>query len=66
MSATFQNSAMVLSIGVFFTLMVVGLAASLPATMQPRARRAGRARGGRAPRRRTCRRSALLFASFLG
>ena len=33
MSATFQNSAMVLSIGVFFTLMVVGLAASLPATL---------------------------------
>jgi hypothetical protein len=33
MSATFQNSAMVLSIGVFFTLMVVGLAASLPETL---------------------------------
>jgi hypothetical protein len=33
MSATFQNSAMVLSMGVFFTLMVVGLAASLPATL---------------------------------
>jgi MFS family permease len=33
MSATFQNSAMVLSIGVFFTLMVVGLASSLPATL---------------------------------
>ena len=33
MSTTFQNSAMVLSIGVFFTLMVVGLAASLPATL---------------------------------
>ena len=30
MSATFQNSAMVLSIGIFFTLMVVGLAATLP------------------------------------
>jgi MFS family permease len=30
MSATFQNSAMVLSIGVFFSLMVLGLAASLP------------------------------------
>jgi MFS family permease len=33
MSATFQNSAMVLSIGVFFTLMVIGLAASLPETL---------------------------------
>jgi MFS family permease len=30
MSTTFQNSAMVLSIGVFFTLMVLGLAAGLP------------------------------------
>ena len=50
MSATFQNSAMVLSIGVFFTLMVVGLAASLPATLEPRAHRAGRSRSGRAPR----------------
>jgi len=33
MSTTFQNSAMVLSIGVFFTLMVIGLAASLPETL---------------------------------
>jgi MFS family permease len=30
MSTTFQNSAMVLSIGVFFSLMIVGLAGSLP------------------------------------
>ncbi len=30
MNATFQNSAQVLSIGIFFTLMIVGLAASLP------------------------------------
>ncbi len=33
MSATFQNSAMVLSIGVFFTLIILGLAASLPAAL---------------------------------
>jgi MFS family permease len=33
MSATFQNSAMVLSIGVFFTLIVLGLASSLPAAL---------------------------------
>jgi MFS family permease len=33
MSATFQNSAMVLSIGIFFTLMILGLASSLPATL---------------------------------
>ena len=34
MSTTFQNTSMVLSIGIFFSLMIVGLAASLPATMQ--------------------------------
>jgi MFS family permease len=34
MSTTFQNSSMVLSIGIFFSLMIVGLAGSLPATMQ--------------------------------
>ncbi|MGH2856901.1 MAG: MFS transporter [Solirubrobacteraceae bacterium] len=33
MNQTFQNSAQVLSIGVFFTLMILGLAASLPHTM---------------------------------
>jgi MFS family permease len=33
MIATFQNSAFVLSIGIFFTLMVTGLASKLPAAM---------------------------------
>jgi MFS family permease len=33
MSLTFQNSATVLSIGVFFTLMIVGLASTLPASL---------------------------------
>jgi MFS family permease len=33
MNQTFQNSAQVLSIGIFFTLMVIGLAATLPQTM---------------------------------
>jgi MFS family permease len=33
MNQTFQNSAQVLSIGVFFTLMVIGLSATLPQTM---------------------------------
>ena len=32
-STTFQNSAMVLSIGVFFSLMIAGLASSLPAAL---------------------------------
>jgi MFS family permease len=33
MNQTFQNSAQVLSIGIFFTLMIVGLAASLPTSL---------------------------------
>ncbi len=33
MNSTFQNSAQVLSIGIFFTLMIVGLSASLPAAL---------------------------------
>ena len=33
MSATFQNSAMVLSIGIFFTLIILGLAGSLPGAL---------------------------------
>ena len=34
MRATFQNSGMVLSIGLFFSLMIAGLASSLPASME--------------------------------
>jgi len=33
MNQTFQNSAQVLSVGVFFTLMILGLASTLPDTM---------------------------------
>jgi hypothetical protein len=33
MNQTFQNSAQVLSIGVFFTLMILGLASNLPAAL---------------------------------
>ena len=33
MSTVFSNSAMVLSIGIFFSLMITGLAASLPGTL---------------------------------
>ncbi len=33
MNQTFQNSAQVLSVGIFFTLMILGLASSLPATL---------------------------------
>jgi hypothetical protein len=34
MRATFMNSGMVLSIGLFFSLMIAGLASSLPGTME--------------------------------
>jgi hypothetical protein len=34
MLATFMNSASVLSIGVFFTLMIIGLSSALPQTLQ--------------------------------
>ena len=34
MNQTFQNSAQVLSIGIFFTLMIIGLSASLPEAMR--------------------------------
>jgi MFS family permease len=34
MATTFQNSAMVLSIGIFFSLMIIGLAAHLPTALQ--------------------------------
>jgi MFS family permease len=47
MSATFQNSAMVLSIGIFFTLIILGLASSLPVTLTH-----GLVAQGRAPTRR--------------
>jgi MFS family permease len=33
MNQTFQNSAQVLSIGIFFTLMIIGLSSTLPQTM---------------------------------
>jgi MFS family permease len=33
MSATFQNSSMVLSIGIFFSLIILGLASTLPAAL---------------------------------
>src|SRR5215510_4273682 len=34
MNQTFQNSAQVISIGIFFMLMIVGLASSLPSSLQ--------------------------------
>jgi MFS family permease len=39
MSTTFQNTSMVLSIGIFFSLMIIGLAGSLPETPSLASRR---------------------------
>ena len=57
MAATFQNSAMVLSIGIFFSLMIIGLAASLPATLHTGSSRRACPQPTRTASR-TCRRSA--------
>jgi MFS family permease len=65
MRATFQNTGMVLSIGVFFSLMILGLSSSLPASMS-----SGLRANGVAPA--TAERIAhlppvgSLFAAFLG
>jgi hypothetical protein len=65
MNQTFQNSAQVFSIGIFFTLMIVGLASTLPTTLS-----AGLEAHGVAPA--TAHHVAdlppisVLFAAFLG
>jgi MFS family permease len=65
MNQTFQNSAQVLSIGIFFTLMIVGLSSTLPHTLSAglQAHGVGAAeatRIGNVPP------VSVLFASFLG
>ncbi|HEY2333487.1 MAG TPA: MFS transporter [Solirubrobacterales bacterium] len=65
MNQTFQNSAQVLSVGIFFTLLIVGLASSLPAAashgLQAHGLSAATAhRVGQAPP------ISILFAAFLG
>jgi hypothetical protein len=65
MNQTFQNSAQVLSIGIFFTLMIIGLAATLPETMS-----AGLQAHGVPPATAhhvaTLPPISILFAAFLG
>ncbi|HEX8752082.1 MAG TPA: MFS transporter [Solirubrobacterales bacterium] len=65
MNQTFQNSAQVISIGIFFTLMIVGLASTLPATLSGGLEAHGvpahlAHRVGEAPP------ISVLFAAFLG
>jgi hypothetical protein len=65
MLATSMNSASVLSIGVFFTLMIVGLAAKLPDTLQSGLVAHG-VTAADAHRVSSLPPVATLFASFLG
>jgi MFS family permease len=65
MRATFQNTGMVLSIGVFFSLMIVGLSATLPHTMSS-ALIANGVPAARAHRIAGLPPVGSLFAAFLG
>ena len=65
MNQTFQNSAQVISIGIFFTLMIAGLSSSLPAAMSAglQAHGVGAATAERVAHLPPV---AILFAAFLG
>jgi MFS family permease len=65
MNTTFQNSAQVLSIGVFFTLMIAGLSARLPGTLYHGLVRHG-VPAAAAVRAAHLPPVATLFAAFLG
>jgi MFS family permease len=65
MNATFQNSAQVLSIGVFFSLMIAGLASNLPHTMAAGLEAQGVA-AGQAQHVAHLPAVSILFAAFLG
>jgi MFS family permease len=65
MNQTFQNSAQVISIGVFFTLMIAGLASTLPAALSSglQAHGVGAAAAHKAAQLPPV---SILFAAFLG
>src|SRR5947209_5287772 len=65
MNATFQNSAMVLSIGIFFSLLIVGLAGGLPGSLQHGLQAHG-VPAGTATQIAHLPPVASLFAAFLG
>jgi MFS family permease len=65
MTATFQNSAMVLSIGIFFSLMIAGLSSSLPSTLDSGLTAHG-VPGADAAQVAQLPAVAVLFAAFLG
>jgi MFS family permease len=65
MNQTFQNSAQVLSIGIFFTLMIIGLASTLPQTLSAGLRAHGVSAAAAAHTAHLPPVS-ILFAAFLG
>jgi MFS family permease len=65
MNQTFQNSAQVLSIGIFFTLMILGLSSDLPHTLSAGLRAHGVSAAAAASAAHTPPVS-VLFAAFLG
>jgi MFS family permease len=65
MSATFQNSAMVLSIGIFFSLLIVGLSSGLPGALDSGLRSHG-VPAAQATQIAHLPPVASLFAAFLG
>jgi MFS family permease len=65
MNQTFQNSAQVLSIGVFFTLMIIGLASTLPHAMSAGLEAHGVSTAA-AHHASTLPPVSILFAAFLG
>jgi MFS family permease len=65
MSATFQNSAIVLSIGIFFSLMIIGLSGALPGALHHGLTQQG-VPPADATRISQLPPVGLLFASFLG
>ena len=65
MNQTFQNSAQVISIGVFFTLMIIGLAATLPSALTSGLEAHGVA-PGTAQHVAALPPVSILFAAFLG
>jgi len=65
MNQTFQNSAQVLSIGIFFTLMIIGLSTTLPETMTAGLTAHG-VPAGTAHDVATLPPVSILFAAFLG
>jgi len=65
MNQTFQNSAQVISIGIFFTLMVIGLSSSLPGAMTSGLEAHG-VSAAAAHQTATLPAVSILFAAFLG